>query len=534
MKANTVKFIILSLASAVLLSLGYLFPHCGGFMLCAFVPLLWMDRLSDTEGRRHFWIWHYLTFVLWNAFTTFWVCNATVAGGIFAVLANALQMSVIWAVFRAFKRKYKGSLPYIFLAAMWIAWERFYFDAEISWPWLVLGNGFARSTAMIQWYEVTGVLGGSLWVWACNLAVFGMSVVLSDGSWKKMNTKARAAATLGCAVLFIVPPVASAIRYAGYEEVSEGSFEAVALQPNIDPYNKFEALNQKEQDAILTGMIGGVLPSDSTKAMLLLGPETFTSDVIMNDISQSATLRTLRRSMKGFPGCGILFGASAYEFFHTPQAPSYTARPYGQGRWYENYNIAVMADAAGKTETYKKSRLVIGVEKMPYPVVFHHINDWLGGVMGHCIGQEHVSLLNFKGTKLGCAICYESIYPEHVAGYVAEGAKALTVITNDAWWGDTPGYEQHLSYSCLRAIETRRDIARCANTGISAFINQRGDIVSQTPWWTRCTLAGTVNCNGCITPFVRWGDVCGRLCTFAFWLMFLAFCVRLITDRRPR
>ncbi|MBP5740648.1 MAG: apolipoprotein N-acyltransferase, partial [Bacteroidales bacterium] len=110
--------------------------------------------------------------------------------------------------------------------------------------------------------------------------------------------------------------------------------------------------------------------------------------------------------------------------------------------------------------------------------------------------------------------------------YVRKGAKALTVITNDAWWADTPGYRQHLSYASLRAIETRRDIARCANTGISAIIDQRGDIVSRTTWWEPEVLSGTINLTDGETFFVRNGDVIGKFCTFIFLLLLLALVTR--------
>ena len=108
----------------------------------------------------------------------------------------------------------------------------------------------------------------------------------------------------------------------------------------------------------------------------------------------------------------------------------------------------------------------------------------------------------------------------------------MTVITNDAWWGDTPGYKQHLRYSCLRAIETRRDIARCANTGISAFINQRGDIVSCTNWDERCIHTGRINFSSSQSFYVRHGDMVGRLCTFIFLLMIFALGVNLITLKK--
>ena len=157
MKENG-RLALLGGISVVLMSLPWLVPHTGFLALFGLVPLLLMEELAFRGGRRRFWLWHYGVFVLWNAATTFWVCNATVGGGIFAVLANALQMSVVFGIFHFSRRKLKGFLPYALLAALWIAWERWYFGTQISWPWLVLGNAFARSTRLVQWYEYTGTL----------------------------------------------------------------------------------------------------------------------------------------------------------------------------------------------------------------------------------------------------------------------------------------------------------------------------------------------------------------------------------------
>ncbi|MBR2608259.1 MAG: hypothetical protein IKC68_00840, partial [Bacteroidales bacterium] len=197
MKRENILLWGLVLLFAVLMSVPFLVPHTGLLALIGFIPLLCMERIASQMEKKHIWIYHYSAFVLWNAFTTFWVCNATVGGGIFAILANSLQMSLVFGLFRLSKSKFSGALPYIFLAMAWIAWERFYFDAEISWPWLVLGNSLARTTWAIQWYEFTGTLGGSLWIWACNLSIFGLLVALSDGSWACRNTKAKAATVIG-------------------------------------------------------------------------------------------------------------------------------------------------------------------------------------------------------------------------------------------------------------------------------------------------------------------------------------------------
>lgn len=536
---------LLAIAFAVLMSLPFLVPYMGFAALFGIIPILAMDRLASRKGLRHFWVWHYSAFVLWNAMTTFWVCNATVGGGLFAIFANALQMSLIFGLFRLSRKTFDGVLPYIFLALMWIAWERAYFSAQISWPWLVLGNSFAGSTAFVQWYEYSGTLGGSLWIWACNLALFGIICSVSEGYWQKFNIKAKAASVLGYAVLLTAPVVLSLIIYYNYKE-TERPLDVIIAQPNIDPYHKFQALDQSQQTDILLSEIDKPLRSlkDSAAPLLILAPETFTNDVIVNDIASGTTFSRFRDFLKDYPNASLLFGASSYTYYPEGERPSYNARQLYGGNWVESHNSAIIMDRTGRHRIFQKSKLVVGVELMPYPSLLFRIDDWLGGVMGRCVGQKEISLLDcvaYDGSgqiagsiPLGCAVCYESIYGEYCTGYVKKGAQALTVITNDAWWGDTPGYRQHLSYASLRAIETRRDIARCANTGISAIINQRGDVVDKTEWWKKEVLCGKINLNDKETFFVREGDIAGRICTFFFILLFLAMMVRLFTGRPGR
>ncbi|MBQ2531732.1 MAG: apolipoprotein N-acyltransferase, partial [Bacteroidales bacterium] len=224
----------------------------------------------------------------------------------------------------------------------------------------------------------------------------------------------------------------------------------------------------------------------------------------------------------------ILFGASSWTQYAHRERPSANARKLGEDGWYETHNSALIMDSTGRYGLYQKSKLVPGVEMLPYPSVLGPIDDGiLGGVAGRCVGQKKVSNLLFQDKiPIGCAVCYESVYGEHCAAYVREGAQLLTVITNDAWWGDTPGYRQHLNYSRLRAIETRRDIARCANTGISAFIDQKGRILERSAWWEPAILRGSVNLSARKTFFVRAGDIVGRLSVFLFVLLFAAALVR--------
>jgi apolipoprotein N-acyltransferase len=132
-------------------------------------------------------------------------------------------------------------------------------------------------------------------------------------------------------------------------------------------------------------------------------------------------------------------------------------------------------------------------------------------------------------------ICYESIYSDFVADYVRQGGATLIgIITNDGWWGNTPGHRQHLRYAALRAIETRRDVVRAANTGISAFLNQRGEILQALPWWQEGALRGTVHLNPEASFYVRFGDWLAWLMPgLSFVLLLLTIVARRRTPHRP-
>ena len=525
--SNKIPILALVTLSAALLSVPFLVSGTGFLSLVAFVPLLFADRVADEIRLKGFFWWHFLCFLLWNIATTFWVCNATVGGGIFASVANAFQMSLVFSLFRWGKKSLRGALPYLFLAFAWIAWERWYLtSAQISWPWLVLGNSFARTTSWIQWYEFTGTLGGSLWIWAANLAVFGLLMSIGGGGWKQLNIKARAASLAGVALLFLAHPALSLFLR---PEAPDGWLDVFIAQPNIDVYGKHGGLTQEEQNATLLGLLEDA-PKDSP--VLLVAPETFTSDIIMNDISASPTVGSFKRFLADRPLSGLLFGASTWEYLGGSARPSQTARQLNNGNWVESHNTALMMTPDGTIQTYHKNKLVVGVEMTPYPAVFRPIDDKLGGVMGRCVGDGKAADLVFNGIKIGCAICYESVYGEFCADYVRDGASLLAIITNDAWWGNTPGYRQHLSYASLRAIETRRWIARCGNTGISAIIDPSGNILDRTTWWEPASLQGRVGLSDEETFFVRHGDYTGRVCVLMFILILCAALVRRLTGNK--
>jgi apolipoprotein N-acyltransferase len=231
----------------------------------------------------------------------------------------------------------------------------------------------------------------------------------------------------------------------------------------------------------------------------------------------------------------FVVGASTRKEYEPNDDLPATARKFKNAdRYYDRFNAALQITPFN-IEFYHKSQLVLGVEKMPYYKYFKFLDNFsadLGGTVGSLGVQEEPSVFKFKGSVSAPIICYESVYAEYVTEYVKKGAGLLFIITNDGWWGDTPGYKQHLRYATLRAIENRRSIARSANTGISCFINQRGDIIQPTEWWVPTAIREEICENTEMTYYSENGDYLGRVTTFFTVLMILLMLVtRFLTKK---
>jgi len=179
--------------------------------------------------------------------------------------------------------------------------------------------------------------------------------------------------------------------------------------------------------------------------------------------------------------------------------------------YYEEYNTAVQLDTSSRISFHHKGKLVPGAEIIPYTWLFGFLEKFsldMGGTSG-TLGRGTVRAVFVNpenGFRIGPIICYESIYSAYVAEYVRNGANMLTIITNDAWWGDTEGYRQHEQYARLRAIETRRWVARSANTGISCFIDPLGKVYQAQPWNTASAIKMIIPKEDAMTLYVQWGD----------------------------
>jgi apolipoprotein N-acyltransferase len=185
---------------------------------------------------------------------------------------------------------------------------------------------------------------------------------------------------------------------------------------------------------------------------------------------------------------------------------------------------------------------VPGVELIPFSAYFPFLsaiaieNGGSSGTLGTETGPKVINMTRvaqsgpdakdaFKQQNISIApiICYESIYGDFVRRQVKQGAQVLCILTNDGWWGDTPGYKQHFSFARLRAIENRRWVLRSANTGSSGSIDPSGKIIKKTPYWVKSAFTQQVKLRSGQTFYTKYGDWLAGLSVSWILLSFSTF-----------
>jgi apolipoprotein N-acyltransferase len=512
---NRIQKVCATLISALLLSVGWYEWGSGLFLLVAFIPLLYIEDSISQENRKgkngQVFLYASLTFFLWNILTTWWIKNASFFGLAAAVLVTTLLMSTAFLLFSIIKSIWGRRIGYFGLIVFWIMYEFAYTHGEFAWPWLTLGNGFLFSTRLVQWYEFTGVFGGTFWVLVVNI----MQYELLRKHYKEgIPIKEQKILFVSVILVMVLPIAFSLLIYHTYKE-KYNPREIVVVQPNIDPYLKFNNIPQIEQTKIQIAE-ASKLVTPSTD--YVVAPETSISGQFWIDqLELVPDIRLIREFQKSYPKMKYVVGIYCFERYTSEKDKTKTARQLGNsGTYFDTHNSAIQLDSTSTIPIYHKSKLVTGVEKMPYTWLFKPLEKLtlrLGGIFrSHGIQDFRVVFsASDDNTKVAPVICYESVFGEFVGEYIKEGANIIFVITNDGWWGDTPGHRQHNGLSQLRAIETRRSIARSANTGISCFITQRGDILKELTWWKRGALKASLNINNKMTFYSKNGDYIGRV-----------------------
>ncbi|MFT3702930.1 MAG: apolipoprotein N-acyltransferase [Agriterribacter sp.] len=512
----------ISILGALLLWAAWPVSPFTFLIFIAWVPLLWVE--DHISSWKKMWAVTYLHMFLWNILVTWWVWNASLPGALGAFFANSLLMCVPWLLFYYTKRKFGRWIGYASLIVFWITFEYIHHNWELSWPWLTLGNAFATQPQWVQWYQYTGTSGGSLWVLSANIIAHQIFTAFRAGGRSKQYY-----INLATWIALIVMPVALSYIIAGREKnIAVAAFKTatkniVVVQPNIDPYE--EKFNTDPAIQIQKLIKLSEEKIDSNTAMVVWPETAIPVQAWENELKQNPYYQPVFAFLKRHPAMSLLTGIDSYKSYGPlRENASATARRSPAGKiYYDAFNTAAFINPDTSIELYHKAKLVPGVESLPSFLNF--IGDWFedfGGISGS-LGRDTVRKVFVAKDhyyKAAPIICYESIYGAFITEYLRNGANLLVIITNDGWWDDTPGYKQHMNYARLRAIETRKWIARSANTGISCFIDPMGNVIDPQPWNKATAIRMPIPVSTEETFYVQHGDMLSKaMCVIAALLI---------------
>ena len=516
----------LSVLGGVLLALPW---YAHGFVFLVFfalIPLFSLSEISLREGKRNAFgrgiLLFYPAFFVFNLITTYWIAYCTVPGAAAAVIANALLQTLTFSAWHACRKQVENRfLQLLLLISFWISFEYLHLNWDLTWPWLNLGNVFASTPWLVQWYCITGALGGTAWILIVNFLIYQELVFRKE---KKDRPKKVIIGVF--AASFILPLLVSLFFYWDGElkmTTKPRPIEAVIVQQNTDPWEEeYRLTNTQEIQRILDV----AKPFVNEKTNLVITPESAIAHTIDMEALRNHTFMEGDSRFEGFslldsvittyPNLNFVLGLSTVSISDHKTSP--VAQECNPGMFMEFFNTAGFYNKNGLVSHYHKSRLVPGVEKMPFPKIFGFLEKAiieLGGSnssLGKDTAQRTFAFeVDGKPLRIGTAICYESVYGELVAKFVRDGANILAVITNDSWWDDSPGHRQHFEMSRLRAIETRRYVLRAANGGLSGVIDPLGRVLAKTKYNERTAIQTIVSAQSGETFYVKHGDYLARI-----------------------
>jgi apolipoprotein N-acyltransferase len=499
----------LSVIGGILSGLAWTGWCSGLILLISFVPFFLIENYLFENPKKFtpnaFFIFILPGFVFFSIISLGWMRVASMTGAICVIMGLSFLMAFTTWLAHSVRMRAGNLTGLISMISLWLSYEFFSLNVNIISPWLNLGNGLSKDILFIQWYDITGTAGGSLWILSSNIL---LAIILI-----KSITKKRAAGVylMIWLALIIIPSAISVYRYNTIKQNMVNGSEVVIIQPNTDPYTeKFTIPFEYQLKKVIN--LANTIISDKTDWVIT--PETTIDDPAnLDDLQSDKYVGLIKNMIKPYPALNVVTGLVTYKIYPAAkEAPTVSARRIdGTGMYYDHFNSAVQIDSGKYFAIYHKSKLVPGIE-MQFsngPTRFiTKILPYLGGTKwGYGIQKDRVCFEHTANAmRIAPIICYESVFGKFVTDYVRKGAEALFIITNDGWWKNTNGYKQHLCFASLRAIETRRPVARAGNTGVSCIIDIRGKRTVETGWWTKTVIKGVICPETRITTYVRYGD----------------------------
>ena len=460
--------------------------------------------LKDKHGFEAF-RWSYLTGFVVFALNLYWLWSVTRAGFLGALLALPLFFSLYGIVHSKLLKSF-GKWAYLFFPFLWTSIEYLQSLGETAFPWVYLGYSQTYFLPLIQHAEFTGVYGISFWVVCLNIQIYFL--------WLNKNAQNKKYLFSGLIFLTFVVPALFGLFVLNNQ--SEGEQVKIALvQGNIDPYEKWDPLYLDRNFNIYIEKSKEMM---SQNPDLVIWPETATGTWLRYERKYRDTIHHLVDST----GIPILTGSIDYKFNDKTD--------------YDHFNSTFLFEPfTSRIQDYQKIQLVPFSERVPYshfmPIEFFRdfLSDLELGVGSFTRGKENNLLYFFPKTeydtlsaarnpekkyRFASPICYESVFPDIVRKFAKNGADFLAIVTNDAWFGKTSVPYQHTQIAAMRAIENRISIARCANTGISCFIDPFGRVSQSTNLFVKDTRIGVIKKRVTTTFYTQYGNVFAKIVSF--------------------
>lgn len=476
----------------------------------AWIPLL--SRILPSDPLRfhaHPFLLGYIAgFTFWLA-TLYWLANVTLFGSL-ALIAYLSLFTGLWTLIlsrlRTLLPQSNGIshvLVSLFGSSAWVTLEWCRGRLLGGFPWNQAGVSQYQNLLLIQIAEWTGALGISFVVIFVNIAFWLTARRLwrerfSPRSWRYEFTISillvAICLCIGMRTLFKFRPCPSNIKIA-------------LVQPNIAQEIKYDAVSREDQLSILHNL---TLLAAATKPDLILWPESALVDGPTYDVFTRTWLTDLSLKTK----IPLLIGT-----LDRSQLSSASAGYLG--RWdIEYYNSAILVQPGGiLSDSYHKMHLVPFGEYVPFEKIMPWLRQ-LTPIPGSFAPGNRPVLLNFHGLRIGPAICFEDTFPDISRRFALQDADFLVNLTNDGWFKTSPGAAMHAANAVFRAVETRRPLVRCTNTGLSMIVDATGQItMKMNPFLqTVRTHSLSIRRGAPQTFYTRYGDWFPLLCallTFA-------------------
>ncbi len=488
------KRLALSLSSGLLMVLAFPLFALWPLAFIALVPLYF--SLDDVSPKRTFllgWtagLFFFTGLLYWivlNPAVEPWVKPLLYLGVILIAAYLALYLAVGLALARWLSNRLGWPLwslaPSILVLADYLRSH-----GLLAFPWGSLGYSLAGWIPAIQLASFSGIYGATFWVLMVNGLTFWLIQSLRNKSltnaWSRLI---RPAAIL--AVTLSLPLLAGQLFLIQTEKTMEGApkLKVALIQGNIEQGlrwdDTFRHYNWQTYDSLSRRAA-----ADSPQ--LLVWPETALPFYLRHEPGYLRRIFSLADDVNAY----VLTGVPDLKHDAELDCQAF-------------YNSAfLILPNEGLAASYAKSHLVPFGERFPYKEKIPFLKEVDFGEGEWTPGADSV-IFHTTLTDFSCLICFESIFPEIARTQVGQGAKFLVNITNDGWFGRSGAARQHADMSVFRAVEQRRAIARCANSGISMFVMPTGRVVARTGLFEQAILQAEVPLINGSTFYQRHGDI---------------------------